>query len=46
VDYEVTPEPTPEELEALVLALDERPDTAYAYWSAWRAAGLVGNEEE
>jgi hypothetical protein len=47
VEYDVEPEPTPEELEALALALEEQPDAASSvYRSAWREAGLVENEEQ
>jgi hypothetical protein len=47
VEYEVRPEPTPDELEALLLALEEdAAAAASAYRSAWREAGLAEPEDE
>ena len=48
MEFEFTPEPTPEEREALVAALerllrDDDPVTPAAYRSAWRALGILEN---
>lgn len=47
MEYEVRPEPTPEELEALLVVLREYDGAApSAYRSAWRVAALVEPEDE
>jgi hypothetical protein len=42
VELDVTPEPAPDELEAIVAALDDEPQPADSPW--WRA-GLPGGED-
>jgi hypothetical protein len=51
VNYEITPEPTPEQREALIEALQrllagEEATTPASYRSAWRLEGLRENVEE
>jgi hypothetical protein len=47
VEYEIRPEPTPAELQALLLALaEDGPVLPSPYRSAWREAGLIEPEEE
>ena len=45
MDLEITPEPTPEEREALLAALSTPDGHADPYRSVWRLAGLLENVE-
>jgi len=45
VEYEITPEPTPEEREAIVAALAELAESDPGRESAWWSAGIRENVE-